>query len=193
MEITWHGQTHFTIKGAKASLKIDALDENASADILTFSDTNTPVTEDGRHIFSWPGEYEARGVLMTAIEALQAPTGEEAGQPTLMFHYQMDNIKLAHLAQLGTPLSDDQLEAIGNVDILMIPVGGGNTLDAKAAHNVVEQIDPRVVIPMAFENPADFLKEVGASGEEQEESYKVKGRSELPDDTTRFVMLVPQG
>ena len=140
---------------------------------------------------------------MTVVPAFHYPQSDEESATrgrNNLFHFEIDGFKVCHLGDLGHKLTDEMIETLGDVDVLMVPVGGGTTIDHKKAHEVVEQVDPRVVIPMHYKidglkrddmtGIAEFLKEVG-SHEESQESYKVKNRGELPEDTTAFVTLSP--
>ena len=73
-----------------------------------------------------------------------------------MFIFEVGGLRIAHLGDLGHTLDDDQLEAIGSVDVLLVPVGGGTTLDAYQATRVIDQLHPRLmVIPMHYTSPRD--------------------------------------
>ena len=215
MEIIWHGHACFSIKGSNATVVTDPYGDvglklpGLKADILTishdhFDHNNREAVAGDPQIFDWAGEYEKSGVLITAIKSFHfaESEGEEGAKRggNLIFHMEIDGFKICHLGDLGHKLTDEMVEMIGDVDILMIPVGGKYTIDHKKAHEVVEQIDPRIVIPMHYKidglNINDisgvdlFLKEVG-SHEEPQETLKYKTRSELPEDTTMFVSLIP--
>ncbi|MBT5016010.1 MBL fold metallo-hydrolase [Candidatus Peregrinibacteria bacterium] len=220
MEIIWHGQSCFTLKGSKATVVTDPYGDiglklpSLKANILTVSHdhedhNNVAAVEDNPQLFDWPGEYEANGVMMTALNAFHYRKSEEEDEKaaargkTLIFHFEIDGIKVCHLGDLGHKLTDDMVEAIGDVDILLIPAGGDSTIDHKTAHQVIEQIDPRIVIPMHYKIPglkveADlqdvepFLKEMGVSSSESQEKLEVKGRSSLPEATTAYVVLEAQ-
>jgi L-ascorbate metabolism protein UlaG (beta-lactamase superfamily) len=112
----------------------------------------------------------------------------------------MDGFKICHLSNVGHKLTTEMLEAIGGVDILMIPVGGLNGFDAKKAHEVMEQIDPRVVIPMYYKIqgvklPLNelglFLKEMGMSAPVTEKVLKLQSPTTLPQENTEFKILEP--
>lgn len=201
MEIIWHGQNCFTLKGTDATVVTDPYRDNGltlpklKAQIVTVSE-NTPgygnvaAVEGEPRVFEWPGEYESQGVLMSGFES--------AGKR--IFHMEIDGIRIAHMGRLEAKLSEEVIEALGDVDVLMIPVGGGDAIDHKLAHQVIEQIEPRVVIPMHYMIDglkADvagvdlFLKEMGSHGEPQEK-WVIKGRSTLPEEAMQFVVLVPQ-
>ncbi len=83
---------------------------------------------------------------------------------------EMDDITICHLGDLGHPLTDAQTEEMGNVDILMLPVGGVSTINAATAASIVRQIEPKIVLPMHYGTPSlkreldpveKFLKEIG--------------------------------
>ena len=93
-------------------------------------------------------------------------------------------------------LSEEELEFIGDVDILLVPVGGDSVLDGEKAAEVVRQIEPRLVIPMQFKikdlkikrsDESKFLKEMGGKSE-NENKLKIS-RKDLPEDTTRVIVL----
>ena len=121
-----------------------------------------------------PGEYEVKGVSIFGIPTYHDnKQGEERGQNTV-FVIKIDSIIICHLGDLGHKLTEDQVGQIGNIDILMVPVGGNYTIDAEAAALVVASLEPKVVIPMHYNIPGmapqlaeklapveDFVKEMG--------------------------------
>jgi L-ascorbate metabolism protein UlaG (beta-lactamase superfamily) len=121
-------------------------------------------------VINEPGEYEIKGVSIFGIPSFHDQVqGGKRGRNTI-YIYDIDNLKLVHLGDLGCQLTDKQISQINEVDILMIPVGGIYTLDAKGAVAVVEQLEPKIIIPMHYKtkdllfklNPiTDFLKEIG--------------------------------
>lgn len=206
MELIWHGQNCFTLKGNGATVVVDPYDPKIGltmpkikADVVTMSHSEGDlgavegIGEASLTVFDWPGEYESKGILITLIA-----TDEK--EENLAAHFDVEGVKVCHLGNLSGKLSDAALEAIGDVDILLIPVGGGDVLDSKGAHEVIEQLEPRVVIPMHYkiEGLKDekiagveaFLKAAGTHNEPRE-SFKIKTRAELPEETTIFVQLLP--
>jgi L-ascorbate metabolism protein UlaG (beta-lactamase superfamily) len=111
----------------------------------------------------------------------------------------VDGIRIAHLGDLGHKLSEELVDKLGDVDILLLPVGGFYTVDAAAAVEVVAQIEPLVVIPMHYkregmgkgfeevEGVDKFLKLMGAEGVEKLNKYTVS-RDRLPENTTVVVL-----
>lgn len=92
----------------------------------------------------------APDVKVTGILADHDDVGGSKRGKTLLFLLEAEGLRVAHLGDLGCLLDADQLEALGQVDILMVPVGGFYTIDAETAFQVVEQLDPRVIIPMHY-------------------------------------------
>lgn len=118
-----------------------------------------------------PGEYDIKGVRIIGCSSFHDnKQGEERG-PNTIYLIKVDKIRICHLGDLGQEkLTDKQLETIGNVDILMIPVGGTYTINAREAAKIAKQIEPRLIIPMHYKIPelkieladlSEFLKEMG--------------------------------
>jgi L-ascorbate metabolism protein UlaG (beta-lactamase superfamily) len=216
MEIIWHGQSCFTVKGRNATVVTDPYGDiglrlpKLKGSIVTISHdhidhNNVAGVEGDPKVFDWPGEFESGGVLMSAVEAPHYGEGadDEAKKrgKTLMFHFEVDGIKICHVGDLGQKLTDEMIEKLGDVDILMVPVGGNFTIDHKVAHSVIEQIEPRVVIPMHYKIDGltvdigelePFLKEVGMH-EPAEDKLVFKNRGALPTDAMKTVVLNRQG
>jgi len=212
MDITWHGHSCFTIKGEDATLVTDPYDElgnslpKLQADIVTLGDELAASTgkireiEDAK-VLDWPGEFEVSNIAIESFSAERfAKEGSLEGENVNIFVFVVDGIKICHLSGLAHELSDELLNHIGDIDILLIPIGGGDVLDGKTAQKVVEAIEPRIVIPMYYsatdsklkiDGPAEFLKAIGKTGLEAEGKLSVKERSALPDGAMEFVLLAP--
>ncbi len=146
-------------------------------------------SDDARLVIEGPGEY---GVADFDILGLPVQRHLDAeGQLSTMYRIEVGDVRIGLLGNIYEKLSDDQLEALGLIDILILPVGGnGYTLDATGAANLVRKIDPKVVIPvhyadatLKYEVPQDtletFVKELGAPVEATPK-YKVKAASTIP-------------
>jgi L-ascorbate metabolism protein UlaG (beta-lactamase superfamily) len=112
---------------------------------------------------------------------------------------ELDDVRVCHLGDLGHALDADMLETIGKVDVLLVPVGGGKTLEAAGAAEVVRQVEPRIVIPMHFALSAvktelapveRFLKEMGVTEAEPQPKLTVQASS--GEAETRVVVLEPK-
>jgi L-ascorbate metabolism protein UlaG (beta-lactamase superfamily) len=116
------------------------------------------------------GQYQQNGVSIRGISSFHDEAKGAKRGANVIFVYEIDGLKLCHVGDLGHLLSKAQIEEIGSVDVLLIPVGGTFTLDAEGAVAVVEQLSPRVTIPMHFKTPEvsmpidpvdDFLEKIG--------------------------------
>jgi L-ascorbate metabolism protein UlaG (beta-lactamase superfamily) len=185
MTISWYGQSCFKItnQGGHLTIITDPFDKSiglnpprGSADIITVShnhyDHNNVKSLSGESfIINGPGEYEIKGASVFGLNSFHdEKKGEERGLNTI-YLIEVDNIRVCHLGDFGQEkLTDEQLEEIGEVDILMIPVGGAYTISASQAVETAEQIEPRLIIPMHYKIPGlkikidgvdKFLKEMG--------------------------------
>jgi L-ascorbate metabolism protein UlaG (beta-lactamase superfamily) len=144
-----------------------------------------------------PGEYEMAGVLITGIRTYHDnQRGAQRGTNTA-FIIEAENLRLCHLGDLGHLPTPEQVEAMGGIDILLVPVGGGNTLDATAAAETVSLLEPKLVIPMHYATPATsrkldpldrFLKEMGASPTLTPQPRLSVSHSSLPHETQVAVL-----
>ncbi|HMQ31861.1 MAG TPA: MBL fold metallo-hydrolase [Chloroflexaceae bacterium] len=150
-----------------------------------------------------PGEYEVGGILITAVRTYHDKAkGAELGFNTVYVMH-LDDVVFCHLGDLGHELSQAQVEAIGNVDVLFVPVGGGETIGPAEAINVISQLEPRIVVPMhyataqmSFDQPLAplerFTQELGMKEVVAEEKLSLTAAN-LPGDNeeTRTVVLRP--
>lgn len=147
-------------------------------------------------LFDGPGEYETGGISITGVAARRNIDAEDQGLKSTAYRMVIEGTRVAVVGNIAPGLSDDQLEAIGVVDILVVPIGGGGlTLDAVNASKVVRQIEPRAIIPvhyadssLNYEVPQDdmdiFVKEMGVNVVEAGSKHKIKGDSSVPDQMT---------
>ncbi|MBI3109867.1 MBL fold metallo-hydrolase [Candidatus Daviesbacteria bacterium] len=191
MDVYWLGQACFKLKGKFATVIIDPFDpdftglklpKDLSADVVLSSHghqdhNNTAAvlpTGEKPLVFTDPGEYEVKGVVITGISSFHDNlSGQERGKNTV-FHLLFDSLNIVHLGDLGQlKLTEEQVAQIGQTDILLIPVGSVYTIDAKTAQEVAAQLEPKIIIPMHYKieglkfelDGADkFLKEMGAEG-----------------------------
>lgn len=210
MEITWYGHSCFRItERSMASVVTDPYDhsEVGYAALKLKSDIVTISQDDPGHNFtdgvkgtSWeikgPGEYEIGGVFLTAVSS---SNGKKNGTPNLVCVFDYNGVTVAHLGNLSAVPSKAQIEALGAVQVALVPVGGGGSLNAAKAAEVISLIEPGIVVPMRYTtakskaklNKLDqFLKEMGVGKTvETEDSLKVTSSS-VPEDT-RVVVLNP--
>lgn len=201
MEITWLGHSCFRLKGSDVIVLTDPCGPDygynigkLAANIVTVShqhaDHNYVQAVNGARVISGPGEYEFGGVLIIGVPTYHDDeNGAQRGKNTV-FLIKIDDIAICHLGDLGHLLSSQQVELLGNIDVLLIPVGGVYTIDAALAAKVVRQLEPKYVIPMHYKTPVEkskiepvdrFLKEMGAGQLEPASKLSVT-RTNLPDN-----------
>lgn len=148
-------------------------------------------SKDAQLAIEGPGDYEIGDFSICGTSATRHIDTEADEKIATIYRIEVGDVRIALLGNIAPKLSEDQLEALGIVDIVILPVGGGGlTLDATSAASVVRQIDPKAVIPthyadgaLSYEMPQDtletFTKELGAPVETVAK-YKVKAASSLP-------------
>ena len=216
MEITYLGHSSFRIKTKKATIIADPFDPaivglkfaKIAADIVTVShghgDHNkTDLVTGVKMIINEPGEYEISEISIIGLETYHVEeSGKKRGKNTI-YTYEFEGLRLAHLGDLGHKLSDEVIEDLGTLDVLMIPVGGVYTIGSAVASETVRAIEPSVVIPMHYKvsgmNPEtfselsgveEFLKEVGLPVEESEKFSIKKG--DMIEGESKVVVLKPK-
>ncbi|MCX7995379.1 MAG: MBL fold metallo-hydrolase [candidate division WOR-3 bacterium] len=127
---------------------------NEEADIVTISHEHDDHNErniKGKPVFvNTPGKHEVKGIKINGYEVYHdKSSGKERGKD-IIFNMEIDGMNLVHLGDLGHVLKRDDAEKIGRVDILLIPVGGYFTIDAKDADEIINILKPKIVIPMHF-------------------------------------------
>lgn len=208
MEITWLGYSCFRIKGKSVTVITDPCPpelgytfEKQIAKVVTVSHNHpnhayTQIAGGDPRIISRPGEYEIGGVLIIGIPSFHDDEkGLTKGKNTV-FAIEVDDITVCHLGDLGHPLSSTQIEELGNIDVLLVPVGGGNTINATQAAALVRNIEPKIVIPMHYKTLTltkeldgvdKFLKEMGLT-EAVPQPKLIISKSQLPLTTTVNVL-----
>ena len=186
MEIIYLGHSAFKLKGKQKNVVTDPYDEKVGkfpkdieADIVTVShnhfDHNAVTKVKGDpFVINGPGEYEVGGVSVVGVATFHDDQNGALRGKNTVYVIEIDGLRIAHLGDLGHKLSDDNLEEMGAIDVVLIPVGGYYTIDAKVAKEVVGQIDPWVVVPMHYHTEGmgvdeivgveEFLKEMGKTG-----------------------------
>jgi L-ascorbate metabolism protein UlaG (beta-lactamase superfamily) len=212
MEITWYGLSCFRLsERGYASVVTDPYDHHVTgyeplkmkADIVTISHDapghNYAAGVKGKsHVITGPGEYEIGSVFITGVQTngVSKHASEEPRNTLYVFDY--NGITVAHLGDLNHVPSQTEIEALGNVHIALVPVGGGGGLSATKAIEVISLLEPGIVIPMHYSIPgtsdnlklnpvSKFLKEMGNANVESQPSLKVTPGS-IPEET-RVVVL----
>jgi L-ascorbate metabolism protein UlaG (beta-lactamase superfamily) len=207
VDITWLGHACFRLRGREVAVITDPYGRTAglnlgrqSADIVTIShessnhDAAAAVAGSPR-VVRGPGEYEIRGVMITGVAT---PGERSAGRFARNTAYliELDDLTVCHLGDLGKTLTAEQIEALKDPDVLLIPAGGECTISAAEAAEVVSQLEPKLVIPMHYALPGlavkldsidRFCREMGAQELRPQPRANVT-RSSLPDETTVVIL-----
>lgn len=167
MEITWLGHASFLIKDSKGrKLLTDPFDK--SVGYQTFHE-EVDLVSISHHHFDHDYIKELKGnpeiidkaglfyLCDIPIEGIPSyhdnSQGSKRGE-NIIFTFEMDGYKICHLGDLGHELSQDYITKLGNIDILLIPVGGNYTIDGKEAANIAKLINSRIIIPMHYKTPS---------------------------------------
>lgn len=154
---------------------------------------------EARVIIQAPGEYEVGDFFIRAAAATRHLDMATEAKLSTIYHIDTGEIRIGLIGNVKDKLNDDQLETLGVVDVLVLPVGGGGyTLDATNAASIVRQVEPKAVIPVHYAEPGlhyevpqdsleTFTKELGAPVE-QVDKFKLKGAAGLPPALTVFAL-----
>jgi L-ascorbate metabolism protein UlaG (beta-lactamase superfamily) len=206
VDITWLGHSCFRLRDRAATVVTDPYGKDVGltlprvrTDIVTVShdadDHNNVKGVKGEYrVLDGPGEYEVSSVFVTGLDLHgdRKSAKKEVAPRNTVFLFEFEDVTVCHLGDLNLVPTQAQVEeALGEVDVLLIPVGGGESLNASQAAEVVSLLEPHIVIPMHYKVPGNeakldpvskFLKEMGLDKITPQESLKVS-RGGLPDET----------
>ncbi|MBI4253029.1 MBL fold metallo-hydrolase [Candidatus Uhrbacteria bacterium] len=224
MILQYYGLSFFRAQGNQSDVSVvfDPFDQNSgwrlprpSADIVLSSDPTVKTSalsvksrampagrQEGSAPFfiTSPGEYEVKGVFAYGINAPKKAGGKRGSDAgCVIYVVGIDDVYVGHLGTLDRSLTEHELDALGRVDVLLLPVGGGASLDPRTAIDVITQVEPRIVVPMMYKlagvktdlrGADDFLKEYGVKDVQREDKIKVL-KKDLPAQETKVIMLNP--
>ena len=212
MDITWYGLSCFRItERGRISVVTDPFSEGIGlpaprlkGDVVTVSHdapghSNIGAVKGQSYVLSGPGEYEIGGVFISgvALHSVDNATGQTIHNVAYVIQY--DSLTVVHLGDLSYAPDQATIEMLGEVNVVLIPVGGGRALRANVAAEVIALIEPNYIVPMHYFLPGmtmnldsvdKFLKVMGVSKVQEEDLLRVSG-SELPEQP-QVVILRPQ-
>ncbi len=210
MDITWYGHACFRLKSREGTVITDPYDKSLGlslsplkADIVTVSHASphhsyTKAVKGAPYIINGPGEYEVKDIFVIGVHIAPKNTTKEVRNN--VFVVDLDGITTCHLGDLSHVPSQKQVEDMGNIDVLLVPVGGQNALKAAQAAEVISLIEPQIVVPMHYKlpnitinlDPVDkFLAEMGTAKAETVDTLRVT-KTTLPEET-QVVVMEPKG
>lgn len=160
-DVKWLGSTCFRIKSREATVLMDPIGRESGhavpkqkADIVTLSAQGAKrglANVEGEYtLIEGPGEYEVQDVFLSGIRTRRAESAAQKQEFNTVYLVEMDEMIFCHLGNLNKRLTEAQVEAMGDVDVLFVPIGGGDGLTPTGATEVIGQIEPRLVIPMRY-------------------------------------------
>jgi L-ascorbate metabolism protein UlaG (beta-lactamase superfamily) len=203
LEIDWFGHACFRLKSREATLITDPYAKEIGlafprprGDIVTISHDHPGHSfSDGvkgePKLVLGPGEYEIRNVFITGIQTSHDKKGSKERGANTVYVIETDGLRICHLGDLGHVPTQPQAEAMGDVDVLLVPVGGVSTVTGNEAAEIVSMLEPHIVIPMHFANEdlkfklettAKFFKEMGSKAPKPIEMLKIT-KDSLPAET----------
>ncbi len=208
MEITWYGLSCFRFNERKhATIVTDPYHSKLGLPPLKLKSDVVTVSHDAKghnyvtavsgksHELNGPGEYEIGNVFITSIVA----NNNDQATRNVIFVFDFDGLTVAHLGDLHKVPKQTQIEALEQVNVLLVPVGGGESLNAAQASELISMLEPNIVIPMHYQLPGlkielegvdRFLKEMGVTEAREETSLKIS-TSTLPEET-EIIILSPR-
>ena len=208
MQIAWKGKTCVLLNAQKAKqeqirIVFDPFAQDAGlkppsveADIALITNEhgmNTKALKGEPFLVEHSGEYEVAGVFIQGISSTT-----RNGKTNTIYVLDVEGMRVCHLGQVGQDeLTPEQVGAIGGIDILFIPVGGGEAVEAKEAAKIVNQIEPRMAIPMHYAvagakeklgKVEEFLEVMGTKDAQKQAKLSIKAR-DLPSEDTEIAVL----
>jgi L-ascorbate metabolism protein UlaG (beta-lactamase superfamily) len=206
MQIQYFGLSSFKITTKEATIITDPFHKDSgltpprgAADILILAEKNKPLYSAVSGIsgepfeITDPGEYDVKGVTVTGI-----PLKQE-GKYITIFLIESEDIRILNLTHISDfNLKEDELEELGEIDVLIVPVGGNTVLSASAASKIINEIEPKIVIPSHYKmqglisdlDPIEkFLKEMSSKTEPLEKLTLKK--KDLVEEGVKVVVLEP--
>lgn len=213
MTINYYGHSSFKIKGKNVTILTSPFDSKllgfrfpkTEADIVlipkdTAEYNNVNAVKGTPYIIKSPGEFEIKEAMVLSFHA--NAKSEEGGERATIFRIEIENVNLVYLGALNTKLTNEQLEQLGRVDVLFIPVGGKSTIDVKQAAEIVSKTEPSIVIPMHYFDSDSgelfkdlskldkFIEVMGSSSPDKMANLKISSRNfDQTADGTRIIVL----
>ncbi len=206
MDVTWLGHSCFRLRGSTASILTDPFPDSlggsvaeveSEPDIITVSNRHPDYSslsglQSGYRLMDGPGEYGVSGVYIRGFMTPASPKPNELPPPpNTAYLFEFDNLRVCHLGNLSTLMPGNMVDELSPMDVLFVPVSGGDSLDLDKQTSLVRQLEARIVIPMHFDASAapgmagfePFLREMGLRDIEAQTRLSVT-ETNLPAETT---------
>ncbi len=214
MDIKYIGHSSFVIKSKSAQVVTDPFDPKMvglkfpkqEADIVTIShhhpDHDYLAGVGGSPlVIDWPGDYEKMGVRITGFKSFHdKKKGADRGE-NILYKFETEEMSILHCGDLGLVPDDSFVQELGDINVLLVPVGGFYTIDPTDAVEFIKKLEPNMVVPMHYRSPAhevkafaqlatleDFLKKMGITPEEPMPKLSIK-KENIMEDEMKVVVL----
>ncbi len=214
MDITWLGHAATRVRTRGAAVVMDPYDRTVGgtmgrpdAHIITISHQDpmrngvagVAPTDGPPMVLVGPGEYEIRGVLVEAVRASLRPVEGVAPEAlrSVLWHFEAENLRVAHLGGLGTQPTKEQLDMLSNVDIVIIPIGLDDTLSPSDAARAIRALEPPITIPVGYDPAGDgaalkaFAEALALTPEAAVSRFTIARRN--AGDQRRLILLEARG
>jgi L-ascorbate metabolism protein UlaG (beta-lactamase superfamily) len=212
MQIYWHGYSSVRIEATQSQQEVSLVTDpfetegsvkfprSLSPDLLVLSHQDrkrfaVDAVQGAPFIVSEPGEYEVKGLYVQGIQDPYIDSGT-ATRP-VMYRMVVENLAIGFLGQIHRKLTDMEIEELGDIDILLLPVGGGDVLNSKLASEAISLIEPRVVVPLYHDIPGlkaplehvdQFCKALGVCKRQDSNKLKIS-KKDLPAEDLLVAVL----
>jgi len=206
MHISWYGQSCFKLQNNEQTVLVNPSDPrkaglkgpNFKANIFVLTDIKESIEKkvlekDNSFLINGPGEYEVNKVFLYGV-----PIKKDGQTKSVVYQITMDEIRYGVLGQLKSLPSGEELDRLDGVDVLFVPIGGKDTLTAEKAVELINSIEPQIVIPCCYNIPGlnnesdsleRFLKEIGIKVDETLPKLSIKKKDLLSQGETKIVVL----
>ncbi len=211
MEITWYGHSCFRITERNlATVVTDPYDPRAvgysalklKADIVTVSHTApghdfVSAVKGDPYRIGGPGEYEIGGVFITGVQTNGHARNDPEKPRNTIYLIEYNGVNVLHLGAIDRVPTQTEVESLGPVNVVLVPIGGGEGLNAAKAAEVISLLEPNLVVPMHYATPdssieldplSKFLKEMGLTGVVNQPSLKITSVNALPEESQVVVL-----
>ena len=201
MDITYLGGSGFQLRGRDASLFVDPTASpdrraNARAVLMSGYGMEPAIDVGDARVISRPGEYEVSGILIRAIRTSRASADDASHQGGMAYTVSIDGVDICHLGHLSRALTTAEVSELGETDVVLLPVGGEETLAPNLAAQVATQLGPKIIIPMLWQGEVErSVAEAVSPAPVQDETEDGAGDAEeaapAPVETVNVPSLEP--
>ena len=206
MHITWYGQSCFKLQDNEQTVLVNPSEPrkaglrgpNFKANVFILTNIGESIDKkvlekDNSFLISGPGEYEVNKIFVYGV-----PVKKDGQAKSVVYQVTMNDIRCGILGQLKYLPSGEELDKLDGVDVLFVPIGGKDTLSAEKAVELINSIEPQIVIPCCYNIPGlnftpdsleKFLKEMGVKPIETLSKLSIKKKDLLSQGETKVVVL----